>query len=697
MKNNFNLFCFLLLSASYCGYSQSQSPKKSIDDLRKNLRTTTIDTSKVEIYTKLAENYIFYKTDSLKYFANQAYDLSSKINYQKGIGKSLNLLGNVAQNENNYPDAISKFKKANAIFEKLNDESNQAATLHNLGGIYIRIRALDSSKIVLSKSLSLAKKVNDKSTLAKTNYQLGNLEKANRKFDVAIEYYKQALSYSEIVNDKISIANAYGGMGQIYGLTKDPNKEVEYYKKSISIFRSINNKQNLAVLLSNLGSTYYDMGNFDESAKCLQEAISIKRKMGNNRSTAMTLGALGNLYSSTKSYKKAKEKYEESLSMLPLEDKETQFGLLYMIGLQDYEQKNYKLAKDYFDKAILLSKNSNIDKISMSELLKTYALTQEKLNDFQSALLLYKESTELKDSVNNTLNEEKINKLKTQFEVVEKEKSIAKLNIENKKKEINVANKEKQLAILLASILVSTLLVFFFYYRFKSKQKLSKNLQLKNEELNTNKLQLEAVVKEKEILLKEVHHRVKNNLQLVLSLLNIQAREYNNEEVDLFLEKGEARIASMALIHQTLYTSDKISNVNIKDYIEKLLKSIFISFDIDQENFRYEIESEELNFDIQTAVPLGLIINELVCNALKHAFIDKNEGLLKVKLKHFNAQYQLIISDNGIGLNNQTKKINSVGLELVSILSQQLNGNMETIVNNGTTFTLNFNEIDKTE
>ncbi len=694
-KNNFNYFYLIILLTSYFGYSQS--PNKIISDLRKNLKTTTIDTSRVEIYTKLATNYVFYKTDSLKYFANQAFELSSKINYQKGIGKSLNLLGNVAQNENDFPEAINKFKKANLIFEKLNDESNQAATLHNLGGIYLRIRALDSSKIVLTKSLLLAKKVNDKKTLAKTNYQLGNLEKANRKFDDAIEYYKQALSYSEIVNDKISIANAYGGMGQIYGLTKDPNKEVEYYKKSISIFRSINNKQNLAVLLSNLGSTYYDMGNFDESAKCLQEAISIKRKIGNNRSTAMTLGALGNLYSSTKSYKKAKEKYEESLSMLPTEDKETQFGLLYMIGLQDYEQKNYKLAKDYFDKAILLSKNSDIDKISMSELLKTYALTEEKLNDFQSALLLYKESTELKDSVNNTLNEEKINKLKTQFEVLEKEKSIAKLTIENKKKEINVANKEKQLAILLGSVLVSMLLIFFFYYQYKSKQKLSKNLQVKNEELNANKQQLEAVVKEKEILLKEVHHRVKNNLQLVLSLLNIQAREYNNEEVDLFLQKGEARIASMALIHQTLYTSDKISNVNIKDYIEKLLKSIFISFDIDKEEIKYTIDSEALNFDIQTAVPLGLIINELVCNALKHAFVNKNEGLLKVELKHINSKYQLIVSDNGIGLDNKLKKTNSVGLELVSILSQQLNGTMETIVDNGTTFTLNFNEITKTE
>ncbi len=690
------IFLYLIfVFTSYSGYSQS--PNKIISELRQNLKTTTIDTSKVEIYTKLATNYIFYKADSLKYFANQAFDLSSKINYPKGIGKSLNLLGNVAQNENNYPDAINKFKKANTIFEKLNDESNQAATLHNLGGIYIRIRALDSSKIVLSKSLSLAKKVNDKSTLAKTNYQLGNLAKANKNFDNAIEFYKQSIIYAENINDKTSIANAYGGMGRIYGDTKDINKEIEYYKKAAVIFRSIDSKQNLAILLSNLGNAYNDLENYEEAAKYLLEAIALKRKIGSNRSTAMTLGALGNLYSSTKNYQKAKATYQEALSMVPIEDKQTQFGILYMIGLQDYEQKKYKPAKDYFDKALLLAKNSNIDKIDISDLLKTYALTEEKLNDFQSALLLYKQSAELKDSINNTINKEKINELKTQFEVLEKEKSISKLTIENKKKEINVANKEKQLAILLGSFLVATLLIFFFYYRYKSKQKLSTNLQVKNEELNANKQQLESAVKEKEILLKEVHHRVKNNLQLVLSLLNIQAREYNNEEVDLFLEKGEARIASMALIHQTLYSSDKISNVNIKDYIEKLLKSIFISFDIDKQKIKYTVDSEELNFDIQTAVPLGLIINELVCNALKHAFVNKNEGLLIVKLKHFNEQYQLIVSDNGIGLDNQTKKTNSVGLELVSILSQQLNGSMETIVNNGTTFTLNFNEIAKTE
>ncbi len=681
-------------SCSYC-FSQSQSPKKDIDDLRKNLKTTTIDTSKVEIYTKLAESYVFYKTDSLKYFATLAFDLSTKIDYEKGIGKSLSLLGTVSQNENDYPGAINKFKRANLIYEKLKDESNQASVLHNLGGIYLRIRALDSSKSVLLKSLLLAKKTNNKNTLPKVTYQLGNLEKANKNFDYAIEYYNQALKYAENINDKTSMGNAYGGMGQIYGLTKDPNREIENYKKSIAIFRSINNNQNLSVLLSNLGGTYEELGRYDEAANCLKEAIVIKRKIGNNRSTALTLGVLGNLYSSKKDFKKAKITYEESLLMLPPEDKQTKFGLLYMIGLQDYEQKNYKPAKDNFDKALLLAKDSDIDKNSISELLKTYALTEEKLNDFQSALMKYKKSTDIKDSIDNALNQEKILELKTQFEVAEKEKSIAKLTIENKKKEVNVANKQKQLVILLGSILIAIILVFFFYYRYRSKKELSRNLQIKNEELNSKKIQLEVAVSEKEILLKEVHHRVKNNLQLVLSLLNIQAREYKNEEVDLFLQKGEARIASLALIHQTLYTSGKISHVSIKDYIEKLLNSIFISFDVDKDKFQYQVESEELNFDIQTAVPIGLIINELVCNALKHAFTDKEEGLVRVELKYFNPEYQLTVSDNGIGLNYKSKKINSVGLELVSVLSQQLNGRMKTDVSNGTTFTLNFNEISK--
>ena len=230
-------------------------------------------------------------------------------------------------------------------------------------------------------------------------------------------------------------------------------------------------------------------------------------------------------------------------------------------------------------------------------------------------------------------------------------------------------------------------------FRIKEKTaELSQNVT----QLENSKLQISKSLQEKEILLKEIHHRVKNNLQLIISMLNIQARRKNYDNIEAFLQKANTRISSMALIHQRLYQSDEeLVKINFQLYIEDLVNSIIQSFHNEEDNIIININTNQVLLNLITAVPLGLIINELVTNALKHAFPENKKGIISITIRNKKTnQFELIVEDNGIGFKNNTTQTKSFGLELINLLASQLNG-MVKIENTGMTkFSITFQEID---
>jgi PAS domain S-box-containing protein len=201
-----------------------------------------------------------------------------------------------------------------------------------------------------------------------------------------------------------------------------------------------------------------------------------------------------------------------------------------------------------------------------------------------------------------------------------------------------------------------------------------------------------SLIKEKEGLLKKTHHRVKNNMQLISSLINLQVSQIGDAKTrELFLQVKN-RIKTLALLHEALYQADDLEKINLKAYLESLISSV--SSTIGAENIKFSFDIAELYVDINTGIPLGLIINELVSNALTHAFPEGKSGLIKVNLKEtgdFN--YQLVISDNGVGLqkNINIKNPETLGLQLVNSLVEQIKGKIEYISEKGTTCIITFN------
>ncbi len=205
---------------------------------------------------------------------------------------------------------------------------------------------------------------------------------------------------------------------------------------------------------------------------------------------------------------------------------------------------------------------------------------------------------------------------------------------------------------------------------------------------------IKASLREKEVLLKEIHHRVKNNLQITSSLLKLQSGYIQDPQAREMFADSQNRIRSMALVHEKLYQSTDLSRVNFSDYIESLAALLFRSYGVDSNQIRLRIEADQALLTIETAVPCGLIVNELLSNCLKHGFPNKRRGEVCVRIAEEQGKEWLLISvaDDGVGLppGLDIEKSETLGLQLVRTLTRQLNGRLEFSSNGWTEFRVRF-------
>jgi len=204
---------------------------------------------------------------------------------------------------------------------------------------------------------------------------------------------------------------------------------------------------------------------------------------------------------------------------------------------------------------------------------------------------------------------------------------------------------------------------------------------------------INASLREKEVLLQEVHHRVKNNLQIVSSLLRLQASSIEDEKIRELFKTSQERIKSIALIHEMLYGSQDLARIDFPDYVNKLAKNLLVMYYRQARKINLKVDMKNISLDINKAIPCGLIINELVSNALKHAFPEGRSGSIEVKMrKDKKGRYKLLIKDTGIGIpeNVNLKKPERLGLQILTDLTKQLEGTVNLRREAGTEFIIKF-------
>ncbi|AUB59987.1 hypothetical protein BK009_04415 [Methanobacterium subterraneum] len=214
--------------------------------------------------------------------------------------------------------------------------------------------------------------------------------------------------------------------------------------------------------------------------------------------------------------------------------------------------------------------------------------------------------------------------------------------------------------------------------------------------LQTRRLsvQVNQLLQDKEMLMKEIHHRVKNNLMIISSLLSLQSRYIKDEETREIFRESQSRAKSMALIHERLYRSGDVKNIDFPDYLRSLTRDIFDTYRTSRGRVQLQMDVSDVKMDVDSAVPLGLIINELVTNSLKYAFPDDQEGTIKINFHLEGDEYVLEVIDDGIGIPDDfdVVKSDSLGMLLVSSLTSQIQGELELISKQGTTFRIKFKE-----
>ncbi len=218
------------------------------------------------------------------------------------------------------------------------------------------------------------------------------------------------------------------------------------------------------------------------------------------------------------------------------------------------------------------------------------------------------------------------------------------------------------------------------------------NLQLA---LQQHVRQVEESLEEKNVMLKEIHHRVKNNLQVISSLLNLQSAQIKDPGTLQLFRDSQNRVRSMALIHEKLYQSHDLARINFKNYVESLSSVLARSFAAETREVTFCLEIEQISLGIDQAVPCGLIINELVSNSLKHAFPGSRKGEVTIQFKIVEGQrLHLIVGDNGVGFPDTIdfQHTSSLGLQLVNSLVHQLEGSIEIRRTTGTEFRIDFCE-----
>lgn len=210
-------------------------------------------------------------------------------------------------------------------------------------------------------------------------------------------------------------------------------------------------------------------------------------------------------------------------------------------------------------------------------------------------------------------------------------------------------------------------------------------------------------LREKEVLLKEIHHRVKNNLQIIHSMLNLQLAYIKDEQAIGLFKESKNRVYSMALIHEKLYQSESLVKIDLSEYIQGLIANLFHSYGVSERIIRPKICAAEVTLNVDTIIPCALIVNELVSNSLKHAFRDSagrinRTGEIRIDLRRDTGdQYILTVSDNGAGMPQgfEIQNCESLGLKLVSVLVKQLSGSIDLNTSGITEFTITFEELKR--
>ncbi len=524
----------------------------------------------------------------------------------------------------------------------------------------------------------------DSLKVAHVDFQIGDTYDNKGDLESALYHYLNAIEIYKNLNRENFLFSSLTGAGIVYRKMKRPDKALEYYQEARAIYKKSNDGRDSPDALTNIANLLIEEKQYDQAMPYYHHALALDQEDGNEWGIAYDLEHIGKIHLIKKQYVTALASLQQSLRIREKLGHIKNIAITYT-AIGETQAMQGKLAEGVqtIQKAIDLAKANNL-KPELAEAYNRLAVVYEINGDYRQALQYERLHLVEKDSILNEQISRQLVEMDAQYETAEKTRAIEQLSARSQIQELPIAKAKRQNALISLGLLLALSLAGFAYYRYHNKQKTNRILAEKNAVIAQS-------LAEKDALLREIHHRVKNNLQVISSLLSLQAGNVQDASAQAALTESRNRVRAMALIHQNLYQDANIIGVPVQSYIEEMTTNLFRTYqtaaDID-----LQLEIDPLKMDIDDIIPLGLILNELITNALKYAF-PKGSGILKVQLKKQAEKIQLAVLDNGIGFPPEFKweTASSLGFRLIQAFAAKLNATVQ-IENNqpGTQIALTF-------
>lgn len=495
----------------------------------------------------------------------------------------------------------------------------------------------------------------------------------------AIEYYLQALPFFTAIRDTYFIGMMNNNIGAAYEYRREPEHCIAYYQKALVSFTQLKDTLWIANVLNNIGIQYNVAEDHEASLMNFRKAETFYTALNDSASIAVLKTNIAENDRLAGRYAEAKKLNIEYLTDFQkfhtadvLGNVHSSLARIYLaLGQLKEAMEHNQLSID------IRTKNNFLNHLPNNY--ETESLIFEEVKNYKSALLAYKKFKSAQDSMFNKEKDERITTLITEYDIKEKDQEIANLASQNELKTLRIEKTNRQKLIYGLGAFCFLLFAGALYYLLRLKSKTNVELNEKN------KLVTKALA-EKDVLLREIHHRVKNNLQMISALLYLHGKSVDDQSAQEALRESQNRVQSMAIIHQNLYQDDDLLEVSINTYLDKLLVHLISSYNIEQNRIQIRKKIDIPQMDVDTVIPLALIINELISNALKYAFRDGGSGEIDVHLGEHEGAIVLEVNDNGVGIPDHFSIASSsnFGLKLVTILCDRLGATWKVQSRNGT-------------
>ncbi len=559
--------------------------------------------------------------------AIEALQEKHQLDYKKSI--ALYYYAVFYKNLNRYDLSEQYFNECEAFYEAEGDKKRLAAINISKANLFSDIGNYTKSMEAVTRSLALYEALQDTNGIVSANSKLGYLLLEVGRTQEALDYHKKSEALSEATQNLSELTISYTNIALVYEKIKDFEQAKEYYKKAYELGETLDDDYGKIINRYNMANILQIMDEGEASIpfvkSCIQLADSINIPSLSAASKRLLADAMIN-----------KRQFDASLALA----KSLLDTAKYNLGLKDQIETQKLIVK-----------------------------AQQQKGDFKNAFTSLEILKTLEDSLIGTERQEKINQLQVQYETEKKEQQIAMLDLQNQAATSLIQQKNRTILLGAIGLVLVSILCAILYRLFNS--------------YRLQKIQLSKALEEKEFLVKEIHHRVKNNLQVISSLLQLQSRYIEEPNALAALNEGESRVRSMAIIHHHLYTGDNLSQVDVPQYIENLCGNLYASYHHKQQHINIHQAIDPIALDVSVMIPLGLIINELITNAFKYAFEGKEKGNIWIRIKETQGMLQVAVKDDGIGINTTTKK--GFGSRLIETFLRKLEATSEVIIDQGTT------------